>query len=879
MQKPIQLRCEYFLNPVGIDAHQPRLSWQLDDPRRGARQTAYQVLVATSPQISQGDLWDSGRIESDQSTHVPYGGTPLRSRQKCWWKVRSWDGQGIQSPWSDGAFWEMGLLEVGDWMARWIGSPILGGPFSIPPSPYLRKEFSIGSPIADARLYVTALGLYEFEINGQKAGRDVFAPGRTEYRKRVPYHVYDVTSLLQSGSNAAGAILGDGWYCGHLHSDPRQTYGDRPRLLAQLEITANDGSKQTIVTDSSWKTGQGPIRSSDMLMGEDYDARLEIPGWSKPKFDDSNWSPAIVFDDPGIAIVAHRAPPMRRTHEVKPIAPPTVSANKRRWLFDLGQNIVGRIRLKVRTEKPGQVIDVRYAEMLDKDGKPYTLSLRSARATDHYTTRGGAEEIYEPHFTFHGFRYVELRDYPGTPTIDDVTGIVLQSDLATTGGFECSDPMINQLQRNIVWSQRGNFLDIPTDCPQRDERLGWTGDAQVFIRTAAFNMDVANFFTKWLTDVADAQGDDGRIPSVVPDVKSLYGEGGPAWADAAIICPWTVYLCYGDSQILRDCYPTMQRFMGFLEKNCVNFIRADEHWKWKGYGDWLSINAETPSDFIGTAFYGHCARLMSQIAAITGKSDDAEKYRRLFEDVRRAWQKRFISGDGLTVKTQTAYVLALHFDLLPAAVQPRIVELLAADIAERRTHLSTGFVGTPYLNHVLARFGRPDVAYALLMQKTFPSWLYPITQGATTMWERWDAWTHEKGFNDTGMNSFNHYAFGAIGEWMYSVVGGIDLDPQKPAYKHILIAPRPGDGITWARTHLDSMFGRIESNWQLENNRLHLDVLIPPNTTASVRIATANASGITESGGAIAVKVAGEQAQMEIPAGKYSFVIPNPIIV
>ena len=386
------------------------------------------------------------------------------------------------------------------------------------------------------------------------------------------------------------------------------------------------------------------------------------------------------------------------------------------------------------------MIDLRYTEMLDKDGKPYTLAAPHAAArTDHYTTKGGGEVIYEPHFTFHGFRYVEVRDYPGTPTADDVTGIVLHSDLPATGTFECSDPMINRLQSNIVWSQRGNFLDIPTDCPQRDERLGWTGDAQVFIRTAAFNMDVANFFTKWLTgDVADSQGDDGRIPSVVPHVESIYGEGGPAWADAAVICPWTVYRCYGDDRILRTCYPMMQGFIQYLREKSVNFIRADEHWKWKGYGDWLSMNAETPADYIGTAFYAYCAGLMSRIAGVIGRDDDAREYSRLHEQVRDAWRKRFVGADGnLKVETQTAYVLALHFDLLPEELRGKAFERLIADIEARGMHLSTGFVGTPYLNHVLTRFGRMDVAYALLLNAEDVSigWLYPITQGATTMWE------------------------------------------------------------------------------------------------------------------------------------------------
>jgi alpha-L-rhamnosidase len=884
--QPINLRCEYEQNPLGIDELAPRLSWQVNDPRRGARQTAYDIKVASSPELlkSQPDLWNSGKAASDQSIQIAYAGKPLSSRQCCFWQVRTWDAQDQPSPWSELASWEMAFTRREEFTAKWIGSKIVGGPYSIPPAPYLRKPFDLSKPIAKARLYVTALGLYEFEINGARACDAVFPPGRTEYRKRVTYHVFDVTPLLKTGPNACGAILGDGWYCGHLHSDPRQTYGDRPRLLAQLEVTFADGTSQTIVTDKTWKTSTGPIRSSDLLMGEDYDARMEIPGFSSPTFHDAQWEPAIEFPDPGIAIVAHRAPVIRQIQEVKPIAPPKVSANKRRWLFDLGQNMVGRVRLKIHNAKPGQVIDLRYTEMLDKDGKPYTLALRTARATDHYTTRGGAEEVYEPHFTFHGFRYVEVRDYPGTPTVDDVTGIVLHSDMPATGTFECSDPMINKLQSNIVWSQRGNFLDIPTDCPQRDERLGWTGDAQVFIRTAAFNMDVANFFTKWLDDVADSQGADGRIPSVVPSVDSIYGEGGPAWADAAVICPWIVYRCYGDKRILHHCYPMMQRFMQFLEKNCINFIRADEHWKWKGYGDWLSMNADTPPDYIGTAFYAYCAQLMSKIAVIDNRPDDVRHYSQLHDSIKKAWHARFVNPDGsIRIRTQTAFVLALHFDLLPEDLRERTVNDLVADIRSREMHLSTGFVGTPYLNHVLTRFGHADVAYALLNQKTFPSWLYPITQGATTMWERWDAWTHEKGFNDTGMNSFNHYAYGVIGEWLYGTIAGIDLDTDVPGYKRILIQPRPGGGLTHARATHQSIHGKIESGWKLEAGTMHLDVVIPPNTTALVRIPTANGSAITEGGkpvenaeGVRLIENGPTLATFEVGAGKYTFATPHP---
>jgi alpha-L-rhamnosidase len=881
--RPVRLRCEYLENPLGLDVREPRLSWQIEDPRRGARQTAYQVLVAgslTSLNDGKGDLWDSGQVASDQSIHIRYAGAPLPSRQRCYWKVRTWDVQCQPSAWSAPQWWEMGLLERSDWKAEWIGSSIIGGPRTTAPAPFVRKEFRLGRSITSARLYVTALGLYEVQINGQRVGDDVFTPGRTEYRKRVPYQVYDVTSLLRTGDNAIGAILGDGWYCGHVHSDPRQYYGDRPRFLAQLVVQNSDGSGNTIVTDGSWKTSPGPILSNDLLMGEHYDARLEMPGWSEPGFDEKQWLPVRLFKDPGIERVAMRMPTVRRTQELTPIGRPW--RIKRSWIFDLGQNMVGRVRLKVRG-KPGQTITLRHAEMLDKDRKLYTEALRSALATDHYTLKSDQEEVYEPRFTFHGFRYVEVKGLPISvePDADVVTGIVLHSDIPPTGTFECSDPMINQLQSNILWSQKGNFLEIPTDCPQRDERLGWTGDAQVFNRTAAFNMDVAAFFTKWLQDMADAQYEDGGIPSVIPFCPSIPKEGGPAWSDAAVICPWTLYLCYGDRRILEERYDMMTRFMGFLQASCPDHIRADDRWKWQGYGDWLSNNADTPKELIGTAFYAHCADLMSRIAGIIGRQEDARTYRRLFAEVRKAWQDRYITPRGLIIgQTQTAYVLALHFDLLPQELRQGMVEALVRNIEAREMHLSTGFVGTPYLPHVLTDSGRLDTAYALLNQKTCPSWLYPITQGATTMWERWDGWTRETGFNDAGMDSYNHYAYGAVGAWMYAAIAGIDLDPERPGFQHIIIRPHPlpTGGMTHARAALDSLYGRIESAWRIEGEQFHLKVTIPPNTTATVRLPAGNVESITEAGQPISKSegvridgIDGAVVILDVVAGRYAF--------
>lgn len=882
---PSELRCESMVNPIGLDARPPRLSWIVNDPRRGAVQSAYQIVAEVN-----GNAWDSGKVASSQSVHIPFSAVALKSRDLVTWKVRTWDAADVASEFSAPATFEMGLLDRSDWSAKWIQSPIVGGPYTIPPVPYLRKSFTLRGDVARARLYISALGQYECEINGRVAHDFVFAPGRFEYERRVAYHTVEVTSQLHKGENVIGALLGDGWYTGHLHSDPRQRYGDRPKLLAQLEITFTDGTTQTISTDETWRAGEGPIRGSDHLMGEDYDARLDIPGWSKAGFDDSKWRTALLADVPSIEISAHRAPPVRKKLEIKPIAPPVRSANGRRHIFDMGQNMVGWVRLKMRDAKPGQTIDLRYVEMLDKDGKPYTAALRSARATDHYTTRGGGEEVFEPRFTFHGFRYVEVRDFPGrNPTVDDITGIVIHSDTPPTGEFECSDPLINQLQSNIVWSQRGNFIDIPTDCPQRDERLGWTGDAQVFVRTASFNMDVANFFHKWLADMADTQAlaGDGRIHSVIPGVKTIHHEGGPAWADAAVICPWVIYLCYGDTKILSDRWDMMTKFMQFLANTCPGHVRADESLKWRGYGDWLNMNALTPPDLIGIAFYAYDATLMSKMARVLGKEDEATKYAKLFEDVRAVWQSRYVNADGsLKVQTQTAHVLALHFDLLNEQDRPAAVDALVKDIEERGMHLSTGFVGTPYLNHVLTRFGRGDVAYQLLLQKTFPSWLFPVTHGATTMWERWDGWTPEKGFNDAGMNSYNHYAYGAVGEWMYAKIAGIDLDEQTPGYKHIVVRPliaskqlrATGGGLTWARASLKSIYGLIKSHWKLDGDKLQLNVTIPANTTATITIPRAANASVTGNGRAIAqadgVSILlqdGDSITVKVGAGEYSF--------
>ncbi len=909
-----QLRCEYRSKPLGIDITTPRLSWQMQSDRPGARQAAYRVLAAGDPALlrtGNADLWDSGQIESDQSLHIPYAGKKLNSRQRVYWQVTVWDETSHASD-SDLAWFELGLLKRSDWQARWVGAVLTGGPRTTIPAPFLRKSFILDGEIKTARLYVTALGLYDCSINGQPVGDDVLTPGWTDYRRRVLYQVYDVTNLLRQGENVIGAVLGDGWAVGYLAWHPRQQYFDRPRLLAQVEITMADGRKIKVVTDRTWKYQFGPLLENDLLMGEAYDARLELPGWDRPGFDDNPWLRVELFENPGIALSATNGPTVRRIDELKPVGDPVdrSDAKTKRFIFDLGQNMVGRARFR-GSAPAGTTVTLRFAEVLDANGNLYTANLRTARATDYYTFKGDGEETWEPKFTFHGFRYVELVHYPGPVTRDTITGIVLHSEMAPTGRFECSEPLLNGLQSNIVWGQKGNFVDIPTDCPQRDERLGWTGDIQVFARTAAFNFDIAAFMTRWAQDVIDAQNEEGSIPPVVPSIDaSFMSDGGPAWADAVLICPWTLYLCYGDKRILENAYPAMTRYMQFVLDASPGYIRcAPDYEGWPGFGDWLSINANTPRDLIGTAFLAYDAHLMAQIAAVLGKTREAARYRRLFAEVKKAFAARYLKGSRLPAApappsevrrkmdradaisrgnlktvdygpvtsqvfntdlftpTQTAYVLALHFGLLPEKLRPLAVAELIADIERRDLHLSTGFVGAPYLPHVLSQNGRLDMAYRLLHQKTWPSWLYPVTQGATTIWERWDGWTEENGFQDPGMNSFNHYAYGSIGAWLYNTVAGIEVDHAQPGYKHVILRPQPGGGLTHACGSLKTPYGELVSQWKIDRDRFEWQVIVPPNTTATVYLPERKEGKITVNGQAASDSV------YEVEAGEYRFIV------
>ena len=885
--QPLKLRCEYKENPLGLDEPRPRLSWIVNDDRRGARQSAYRVLVASSPRAldaDEGDLWDSGKVDSDQSVHVEYAGEELASRERCWWMVRTWDADGRPSPWSDAAWWEMGLLDRDEWGADWISIPPRE-PGANQPAPFLRTEFDLDATVRRARAYVTARGIFELRINGRRVGDDRFVPGWTDYRRRIQYLTYDVTEHLQSGANAVGAILGDGWFCGRMGWEKGEAvYGAQPQLMLRLEIETSAGVKP-VVTNAAWRASTGPVLSSDIYDGETYDARLEMPGWDRPGFDDADWSRAGVFDDEGASLDAKVSPPVRPIQEVPPIE--VTEPEPGVHIYNLGQNIVGWARVRL-SGRAGQTVTLRFGEMLKDDGTLYTANLRSAKATDRYTFAEDGQVTWQPQFTFHGFQYVEITGVDAAPPADAVSGVVLHNDMQPTGTFECSHDLLNKLQSNIRWGQKGNFLEVPTDCPQRDERLGWTGDAQIFVRTACFNFDVAGFFTKWQRDIADAQGPKGGIPPIVPNLsmKDL-GEvnGGPAWADAVVICPWTIYRCYGDTRILERHYDSCRRFIGSLQERSHDLIRADEmEVAWGGFGDWVAMDAPagdrvgaTPKGIIGTAYFAYSTSLVARMARLLGKDDEAEELEQLHGRIVQAFNRRFVTREARLVgDTQTAYLLALAFDLLPEQQRPAALGYLVRLIERKDYHLTTGFVGTPLLCPVLGRFGRADVAYKLLLQTTYPSWLYTVLQGATTMWERWNSYTKKNGFGPVGMNSFNHYAYGSIGAWMYRAVAGLDV--RSAGFKTLAIHPQPGEGLEGASAALETLYGRAESAWSIEDGRMTLRVTVPPSTTAQVRLPAARAEEVKEgetpleeAPGITAVQQEGQDVVCEAGAGKYRF--------
>lgn len=704
-----------------------------------------------------------------------------------------------------------------------------GGALVLPPAKYFRKDFQLSKKIKKATLQASALGWYEMHLNGKRVGEDYFTPGWTDYNKRVYYNTYDVTDMVRTGANAIGAVLTDGWYAGHIGwGHKRDHYGSKTRVMAQLVVEYGDGSIETVISDESWKASTGPVLEADILMGEVYDAMREMPGWDQDGFDDRAWSAVDLTESIGAKVEPYPSVTVKVFRELKPLS---VSEPKEgTFVFDMGSNFAGFARLKVKGEK-GSKITMAFGERLLPNGTILKENLRGARAEDSYICKGNGVEVWEPRFTFHGFQYVSVTGYPVRPDLDAVTGIEITSATRVTGSFECSDERLNKLYRNIIQTQRANFIDIPTDCPQRDERLGWTGDAQAYVRTACLNMDVQSFFHKWLVDLFDAQLPDGDLTKVAP-MKVAGGSGGPAWADAGIICPWAIYEVYGDKALLEKHYDAMARFVEFREKSMKDFLPPE---KFHCYGDWLSIKADTPKDVIFSAYTAGDAQIMAKVAAVLGKKEDVEKYNKLYENIKAAFNKTYVGVDGkIKGDTQTAYVMALWFDLVDGELKEKAEEHLIERIKERDWHLSTGFVGTRDLMHVLTKIGRTDIAYRLLFTDTYPSWLFPVKNGATSIWERWDSWTPEKGFQSAGMNSFSHYAYGAVGQWIFENIGGIKA--VEPGYKRIIIKPYITDQLGWAKVSYDCIRGKISVEWAREGADVKLNVVVPPDTSATIYV-------------------------------------------
>ena len=871
---PVKLHTEHLENPLAIGTTTPRFSWQLaptDPSVRNLKQTAYEIQVASSTEkFTESDLWSTGKVDSPATSLIPYSGKQIKSRSQAVWRVRSWGTTGQASAWSQPATFAVGLLQPADWQAQWIAAAdnptrktkeniqnFKGdkkrGEIIVTPAKHFRKEFKSKKKPVRALLHATSLGVHTLELNGKAVGDWFLAPGWTSYSKRLHSLTYDVTGDIREGANVLGATLADGWYAGYTAYglltgvagvekgvNGRWYYGKTPALKLQLEIEFDDGSRQVVATDHSWHSALSPHTEADILMGESYDARRELNGWSSPGFGASTWQPVAAHPGTPGKIEPHPGVPVRKIEEITPVA---VTEHKPGvWIFNLGQNISGIVRLKVKG-KAGDKVTIRYAEVLHADGRLSTENLRCARSVDTYTLRGDARgETWEPCFTSHGFQYVELTGFPGKPGKDSVTGIVIHSDTPLTGSFKCSDPMLNRLYQNIVWTQRANFCDVPTDCPQRDERMGWTGDAQIYVRAATCNADISAFYTKWLRDLNDDQWDHGPYPNFAPTPfirKKMHFAA--AWGDAGIICPWTIWQVYGDTRVIAEHWPKMEKFMEFRRSRDPGFKGTAD--KDCAFGDWLAIyKPKTPIPFIDLAYHAHGARLMAEMARAIGKKDRADHYSRRAEQLRKRFAELHVNADGtLKIANQSTYAMSLSFGLIPKALEARAADQLAKLIRANGNKMTTGFLGTRPLLPALSATGHHDLAGILMQQKQYPSWGYEVENGATTIWERWNSFIKGKGVHNPAMNSFSHYAFGAVCEWMFAELGGIDL--LQPGYDLIKIAPRPTGTITHCSVATETRHGKLSCSWKLDGNQFHTEFTIPPNTEAVVTLPIAGPGG------------------------------------
>lgn len=878
------LRCEGLIEAEQVDTVEPRFSWRLVATVRDVRQTAYQLRVdeVTGAPGATGASFLSKRIESDQSQWVTLKGFSPKPRTTYTWKVRIWNNHGQESGWSAARPFSTGLLG-GKWPADWIGDGRLLKLHETLPARHFRSHFKLDRPPVRARLFVSAQGLVEPWINGRAVSEDRFTPGWPDYRHHLFYAAYDVTSLLRKGENVWGMILADGWYSGTML--PHHQSGPQPRVSAFLDLVDTQGRVTTLTTGADWlTTDQGPIRMTSIYHGETFEALRDRAGWSAPSPDDDwSWRPVEVRKAKHYsqALLGRLAPPVRRIERLKPKSVTEVKPGV--FIYDLGQNIVGWARLRVQAEQGSQV-QLRFSEMLSPDGQLFLGSLRTAKATARYQARGRGVEEWEPRFTYFGFRYVELTGVE-KPLDGAIEGVVVHSDLPRIGSFESSDPWLNRLHQNALWSQKGNFLELPTDCPQRDERLGWTGDAQIFAPTALYNMDSGPFFRQWLFSVRDGLRDglDGGFPDTAPHTG--WGFGSAGWGEAGIVIPWVTFLHTGDRQLLAESFPSIQHAVELMAKQAPDGIRRSK----PAWGDWLApgyerYKAPPRNELIATAYYAHATDLAGRIAKILGRLEVLSSNAVLHQRARAAFQKEFIAADGrIADDVQTSYLLALAFDLVPAELRSKVVAHLIRTLAQKDNHLATGFLGTALINPVLSSIGRADLAYEVLQKKTFPGWLFSIKNGATTIWERWDSWTPEQGFNPDNMNSFNHYAYGSVVGWLYDTVAGLQPLPDAPGWKRFRVAPIPGGGLTHASASIRTPYGVATSRWRIEGKDLHLSATIPPNTRAEVVLPARDPAEVALDGAPLAqhalasgIQTVGDRTQLTLPSGAYDLLVRVP---
>jgi alpha-L-rhamnosidase len=839
LQSPVtvRVRIEHLRDVFGIGTDRPRLSWTIETEGKGWRQAGYEIESYDADGKVHGQ---TGRIESDQSVLVAWPFEPLSSRERVTLRVRAWSMDGEASAWSDSVPIEVGFLHEEDWTARFVGPDWDEDLTRSQPAPLLRREFDVRPGVRRGRLYITGLGVYEAQLNGTTVGDQVMAPGWTSYHHRLRYQTFDVTDFLHEGRNALGAMLGDGWFRGRLGfgGGRRNIYGDRLALLAQLEITYADGTVDRIITDEAWRAATGPILASDIYDGETYDAPLERDGWTRPNYDDSEWIPVRRVDWDLKTLVAPMGPPVRRIELVAPTQILTSPSGK--TILDFGQNVVGKLRLNVHGPA-GKTVTLRHAEVLEQ-GELSLRPLRFAKATDRYTLKGEGMETWEPRFTFHGFRYAEVENWPGELSLDDIRAVVCHSDMERTGWFECSSPLLNRFHENVVWSMRGNFFDVPTDCPQRDERLGWTGDLQVFSPTASFLYDASGFLASWLQDLAAEQQEErGIVPVVIPDILSDPAMGAAAWSDAAVIVPWVLYERFGDQSILATQFESMRSWVDRVADLAGENRLWDQGFQ---FGDWLDPvappenpgAARTSHPLVATAYFARSAELVSRAAGVLGLAEEKSRYLSLAREIREAFAREYITPAGRLVNdAQTAYALAIEFGLLLSDEQRQHAgQRLRELVQENGYRIGTGFVGTPLICDALCSTGHYDTAYRLLLQQDCPSWLYPVTMGATTIWERWDSMLPDGSVNPGEMTSFNHYALGAVADWLHRTLGG--LGPAEPGYRKIAIQPRSGGGIRHATARHLTPYGLAECRWSIEGQAIDVNIIVPPNTTAVVNL-------------------------------------------